>query len=123
MDKTVFGLNENIAAALANATFGLFGVVALISERENKFVRFHAMQAIIVFFGLSVISGVISLLIGVFGSIPLIGWLLSMPFGIVRFVLLITTVAAWIYLTLSAYAGKMTKVPMIGDAVLSQVEK
>ena len=123
MTKTVFGLDENIAAALANATFGIFGVIALVGERENKFVRFHAMQAIIVFFGLSIISGVIGLIIGVFGSIPFIGGLVSMPFGIVHFMLTLVTVAAWIYLSISAYTGKMAKVPMIGDAVLGQLEK
>lgn len=123
MAKTVFGLDENIAAALANATFGIFGAIALVSERENKFVRFHAMQAIIVFFGLSIVSGIISLMTGVLGSIPFIGGLVSVPFGIVRFVVGLVTAVAWLYLTFSAYSGKIAKVPMIGDAVLRQLEK
>jgi len=123
MAKSIFGLDENIAAALANATFGIFGVVALIGERENKLVRFHAMQAIIVFFGISIISGVISLVGGIFGSIPFIGWLISMPFGIIHFVLGIITALAWVYLTFSAYMGRMVKVPIIGEVVLRQLEK
>jgi uncharacterized membrane protein len=123
MVKTIFGLDENIAAALANATFGIFGAVALIGERENKFVRFHAMQAIIVFFALALISGIIGTLVGVFGSIPLIGGLVALPFGILRFALGLVTGLTWIYLTFSAYVGRMAKVPVIGDVVLRQLDK
>ncbi|MCL2698854.1 MAG: hypothetical protein FWE68_00925 [Defluviitaleaceae bacterium] len=123
MTKSVFGLDENIAAALSNATFGIFGAVALIQERENKFVRFHAMQSIIVFFGLAVVSGVIGLVGGILGSIPILGWLLGLPFGLIDFVLGLVTALAWAYLTFMAYSGKMPKVPVVGDVVLRQLEK
>ena len=123
MNKTIFGLNENVAAALTNVTVGIFGVVALIGERENKFVRFYAMQAVIVFFGLAIISGVVGAIGGVFGSIPVVGWLVSTPFGIVNFMLGLITALAWAYLSFSAYMGKMVKVPLIGDAVQRQLEK
>jgi uncharacterized membrane protein len=123
MTKSIFGLDENIAAALANATFGIFGVIALIGERENRFVRFHAMQSVIVFFGLALVSGVVSIVARVLGSIPFLGFLLSMPFGLVHFALGIVTALAWVWLSFSAYSGRLTKVPVVGDAVLRQVER
>ena len=46
------------------------GIVVLLTERQNRFVRFHAMQSILVF-------GALSLAWFLCLSIPLLGWLIS----------------------------------------------
>ena len=74
----------------------------LLTERENRFVRFHAMQSTIVF-------GVLCALWFVGLSIPIIGWLISF--------MLIPPLSAvlWVVLILKAYRGQRFKLPFAGD--------
>ena len=68
--KTSTGLDANVAAALTYAVGWVTGLAFLVMEKDNRFVRFHAMQSTIVFATLSL--GFILL-----QSIPLLGMLLS----------------------------------------------
>ena len=101
--KSVFGLNENVAGLLCYALLFFSGIVILIMEKENKFVRFHALQSTLWFVLLSIVSWII-------GGLPLIGQLIPM----------LTLVSA-AFLMYQAYMGKMFKIPMIGDAVEKQL--
>ena len=68
MDKTASGLDQNIAAALTYALGWITGAIFLLTEPSNKFVRFHALQSLIVFGGLSLIWFV------AISSVPIIGF-------------------------------------------------
>ena len=46
MDKTSIGLTENIAGLLCYVLGWISGLIFLLIEQENKFVRFHAIQSI-----------------------------------------------------------------------------
>ena len=107
MAKTSTGLEENIAGLLSYVLGWITGIIFLLIEKENKFVRFHAMQSIVTFGALTVISIVLSILaiipyIGIVFSI--IGWLI----GVLGFIL-------WIVLMIKAYQGAMYKVPWAGN--------
>ncbi len=54
--KTALGLSENIEGALAYLAGWITGLVFWFLEPENKFVRFHAMQSIVVFGALTVVE-------------------------------------------------------------------
>lgn len=101
MEKTASGLQENIAGLLCYVLCWVSGLVFYLIETENKFVRFHAMQSIIVF-GFLNIAGV------VFGWIPYIGVVIGSIIGLVAF-------ALWIILIIRAYQGVMYKLPIAGD--------
>lgn len=101
MEKTASGLQENIAGLLCYILGWVSGLVLYLIETENKFVRFHAMQSIIVF-GFLTIAGI------VFGWLPYIGVPLGSLVGLVAFVL-------WIILIIRAYQGVMFKLPIAGD--------
>ncbi len=101
MAKTSTGLEENVAGLLGYVLGWVSGLVFILLENESKFVRFHAMQSIIVFGSLSIMSIVI-------GSIPFIGWGLTPIVGVLGFVL-------WIMLMIKAYQGTMFKLPWVGD--------
>jgi uncharacterized membrane protein len=73
----------------------------LIIEKENKFVRFHAVQSIVTF-------GAISILQIILPFIPFIGWILSWLLWEAAFIL-------WIVCMLQAYQGRMFKLPVAGD--------
>jgi uncharacterized membrane protein len=70
MAKTSNGLEENVAGLLCYVLGWITGLVFILIEKENKFVRFHAMQSIVVFGGLTVISIIVS-------WIPFLGWILG----------------------------------------------
>ena len=101
MEKTSVGLNENIAGLLCYVLGWVSGVVFLLIEQENKFVRFHAIQSIVVF-GVLNISGII------LGLIPIFGGAFSAIISVLSFVF-------WIVLMLKAYQAKKYKLPWAGD--------
>jgi len=101
MAKTSTGLEENIAGLLCYVALWISGLVFFIIEKENKFVRFHALQSIIVF-------GVLCLASIVLGWIPFIGWVINWLIWILILVL-------WIVLMVKAYQGEKFKLPWAGN--------
>lgn len=106
-NKTALGINENIEGVLCYILGFITGILFLILEKENKFVRFHAMQSIVTFLPLFVIAMVI-------GSIPIIGWAISMLIGLLELIL-------WILLMVKAYQGEKYKLPIAGDFAEKQL--
>jgi uncharacterized membrane protein len=121
--KSVFDLDENIVAALSYV-FGPFsGIFVLVMEKENKFVRFHALQSTLWFLMLMVIGWIIGIIGSVFGSIFLIGLLFRGVFSIIGGIVSMVSLISWIFLMVKAYGGATFKIPIIGDVVWSQVNK
>ena len=101
-DRTALGCDANVAAALSYVLGWISGVVVLVLERDNRFVRFHAMQSVIVF-------GSLSLAWFLCLSIPLLGWLISF------IVLPPLSLLLWLVLLVKSYQGDRFKVPFAGD--------
>ena len=102
MNKTTSGLDENVAAALTYALGWITGAFFLVTEPSNKFVRFHALQSLIVFGGLS-IAWLVAM------SIPILGWLIAFV------VIPPLSAVLWLLLMFKAYQGVRFKVPFAGD--------
>jgi len=100
-EKTSMGLDENVAGALAYAFGWITGLIFLVMEKKSSFVRFHAMQSIVVF-----------LILQVFGFLPLIN-LLVFPVGLIL----------WVFLMVKAYQGDKYKLPIIGDFAETQAKE
>ena len=107
-EKSSTGLEANLAGALTYVLGPITGILFLVLEKESKFVRFHAMQSTITFVALFVISLVL-------GMIPILGWLLLLPFQLLVLVL-------WIFLMFKAFKGEKFKLPTIGDLAERQVQ-
>jgi uncharacterized membrane protein len=103
--KTSMGLEENVAGALCYVLGWITGIIFYIMEKENKTVRFHAVQSIIVFLPLTIIAGIFQ---GILLFIPFIGWAIS---GLISLLMLIL----WLVLMFKAYQGEKFKLPVIGD--------
>lgn len=103
--KTALGLPRNTTAALAYVLGWLSGLVVFLVEKEDKFVRFHALQAIVIFGFFNVVV-----------MVPLIGWMLS-P------LVMILGLVTWILCLVKAYQGEKFKLPVVGDFVEKQIEK
>jgi len=106
--KTSTGLQPNVAGLLCYLFGWVTGLVFLILEKENKFVRFHAIQSIVVFGAITVIQIILSF-------IPIIGWIISLIVWLLSIVL-------WIVLMLKAYQGQMYKLPVAGDIAEKQTK-
>lgn len=107
--NTVLGVTENLEALFCYALGWVTGLVFLLLEQKNAFVRFHAMQSLVTFLGLFIVSTVI-------GFIPVLGLLVGLilwPLGIVL----------WIVLMVKAYKGEKYKLPVVGDFVEQQLGK
>jgi uncharacterized membrane protein len=101
MAKTSIGLEENVAGLLCYVLGWVSGIVFLILEPKNNFVRYHAIQSIIVF-------GAIGIAMAIFGWIPIAGTIINALLGILAFIL-------WIILMLKAYRGTKHKLPVSGE--------
>jgi len=108
-NKTTSGMQPNVAGLLCYLFWWVTGIVFLIIEKENKFVRFHAWQSIFIFVVITIIQIILAF-------IPIIGWIL----GIVIWIL---SVILWIVLMYNAYQGKMLKLPIAGNLAENQVKK
>jgi uncharacterized membrane protein len=95
------GLDPNLAGLLCYLLGLITGIVFLIIEKENRFVRFHAFQSLAVFGALFVLSLIA-------GFIPVIGRLISILLAPVGLIL-------WILLMVKAYQGERYKIPLAGD--------
>ena len=97
----VGGLDVNVAAALSY--FLIIAIVWLVIEpyNKNRFIRFHAWQAI----GLALASMGLSI---VLGMIPVLGWIALIFLPLVIF-------AVAVLCAVKAFNNELFKLPVIGD--------
>jgi len=105
--KTSTGIEPNVAGLLCYLFGWVTGIIFFILEKENKYVRFHALQSIIVF-------GILSLAGSIIGPIPFLGWVIGAFIGILTFIL-------WLVLMIKAYQGEVFKIPWAGNFAEKQV--
>jgi uncharacterized membrane protein len=96
-----------VAGLLCYLAGWITGLVFILIEKENKFVRFHAMQSIVTFGALTVVWIVLSVLHAMVGVHALF-WTLEAIASILGLVL-------WIVLMVKAYQGERFKLPVAGD--------
>jgi uncharacterized membrane protein len=94
-------LAPNVAALLCYIGIWITGIIFLFLEQKSKFVRFHAIQSIIVF-------GVLLIANAILSQIPIVGWFFGIITGVLTFIL-------WIVLMVKAYHGEIYKIPLAGD--------
>ena len=130
--KTSLGLDSNVGAMLCYiANFlcclgVILSIVFLVTEKENRFVKFHALQALFLVAAQIVVGIIVSIL----------GLLLDFAFdaaglGILTFfvilglrlILLLIFVIVWLVAGIKAYGGQWYKLPFIGDLAWNTVNK
>jgi len=112
MEETSSGLKENLAGLLCYALGIITGLFFFLTEKKNKFVRFHSLQAI--FF--SVVWLILQAAIGILFSF--------MPF-LFKFILpLINLVGVifWVILMVKAYQGEYFLLPVLGKMAMDNSE-
>ena len=102
-EKAGLGLPRNTMAALAYVLGVMRGLVVLMVEKDDAYVRYHALQSV----ALSVVwlGGWLVLMV-----IPVVGWILLPFWGLLMFVL-------WLVAIVKAWQGERFRLPIIGEYV------
>ncbi len=114
------GLTMNMAAALSYALGAITGVLFLVLEpyKNNRFVRFHAIQSILLNVAVVALAIVWNIIVGILVSIGRF-WVLTVAlpldwlFGLGVF-------ALWLFLMFQAYSEREFHIPWIGDIAAKQ---
>ena len=115
------GLDPSVAAALAYLAGPFSGVVILLAERTNAFVRFHAWQSIVGLGGLGVaIAGLLF-----FAFVALLVFSPTLFTWLYRLAALTTVVwvTAWAFCLVKAFSGSAWKLPYAGDVAMRKAQK
>src|SRR3989338_10134292 len=97
--------DSNLYGALSYLLGPITGVLFLLIAPKDKFVRYHALQSIVFFILMWVLTIIAGLL-----SIILIGLILAPLIGLI-------TVLAWLFSMYKAYNGEMHQLPIVGKFV------
>jgi uncharacterized membrane protein len=130
---SVGGMDPRIAAAVSY--IWIVGLIFYFLEKENRFVRFHAMQSIL--FGiintvlmlvLIVLASILTVVFGIGGAAigggaGAIGGLLVFLIWIVVTLIVLLFIVGLIVAAVKAYQGKTFKLPIIGNMADKIVNK
>jgi uncharacterized membrane protein len=132
--KTSFmGLDSNLAAMLCYISYficclGLvLGIVFVITEKENRFVKFHALQSLFLFALVAILGIVLNILTYVMAIVLNLtvgfGWIAGLLTWVVGVILLLIFAVFLIIGGIKAYGGQWFKLPLIGGFAWNAVNK
>jgi len=90
-------------AALSYALGVLSGVLVLVYEKQDQYIRFHAMQSVLTFATVALVGLVLP-------TVPIVG-----DIGPVRVLYWASVFFLWILLMAKAVRGEAYRVPYLGD--------
>ena len=101
------GMDQKLAV-LFTYVFGWIGaLVFYLVEKDNKFVRFSAMQSILI----NAVWITLIITLSVLSRSPVFGFV----FSILSYLASIAFVVAIVFLATSGYKGEKIKLPVVGD--------
>lgn len=99
--KTSLGIDEHLEGLLCYAGLWVTGIIFLVIDTDNRFVKFHAIQSIIAF-------GILNVGAIILGFIPGIGkYFVEFIWGGV--------LALWVAMMYQAYNKRTYKLPFAGN--------
>ncbi len=107
LGPTSMNMDPKLAGALSYITW-IAGLVFVIAEKQNRFVRFNAIQSLMMWLTPTAVAIVASIL-GY--AVPTLGLVLSCLAGLLWIGAFVGAIVA----AINAYQGKMFKIPVIGD--------
>jgi uncharacterized membrane protein len=111
---TSTGMAPNVAAALSYVFSPVGGIVMFVIEKENAFVRAHAIQSIGLGAAIIGLSIVVDIVLAIVGFIPVLGLIAAVVAIPVWFAIGIGGLALWVMAIMKAYNGQEYDIPVIG---------
>ncbi|MPZ18347.1 MAG: hypothetical protein GEV06_10610 [Luteitalea sp.] len=111
---TTTGLDPRLAAVLAYSAWWITGLVLLVLERDNRYVRFHALQALVGLGGLALLTVVLA-------AVSLL--MLTVSYTAMRAcvyvaqAVAILSILVWLVCIYKASRGYWWKLPLVGTWV------
>ncbi len=115
------GLDEKVAGALTYLLGFITGILFLLIEEENDFVRFHAAQSTILFGGIFVISFALSIILPIFTFIPGLGWAIAIFVGLLWTLVSLLVFVLWLFMMYQAFQGERYSLPLVGKTAENYV--
>ena len=127
------GMDPKVAAAISY--IWIVGVIFFILEKENRFVRFHALQSIlfgvansVVIIVLVIVATILTVVFGIGGAMVGggVGTLVSLFVWLIWLIVWLIVMAMFvglIFAAVKAYQGHMFKLPIIGNMAEKMVNK
>ncbi len=112
---TSLGLSERLERVLTYPLGWLSGLIFFFIERKNRNVQWHAKQSMAVFIPLSILWWIVSHIGGLFGGIPLIGWLFGIVFGFLNLIFFWVIVLLAVWLMLMAWLKPDYRLPIVSN--------
>ena len=122
--KSALGIDGNLAAALGYP-IGILAIICLVMEKENRFVKFHALQSILLHVGFIVVAfavWIIGFILAIAGMAAAaasngggaLGGIVGILFGLVWLVVILAYLGGLIFAAIKSYQGEQFKLPIIG---------
>jgi uncharacterized membrane protein len=105
---------SRLLAALAYFLAALTGLFLVLYRREDRFVRFHALQAILG----SVVFTLFGFLLWILGNLPIIGFL----YVYLLKLYLLGLFLCWLFLMSRAWKGEKYLLPYLGRFIERELE-
>ncbi len=122
--KSAIGLDGNLAAAIGYPIW-IVAVICFFMDKENRFVKFHAMQSIMLWIAGAVVGvalwiiGIIVFIGGIAASAATnsgaLGGVVGSLLGLIWLVFVLAFIAAIIFAAVKAYGGNDFKLPLVGN--------
>ena len=111
---TSMGMDANVAAGLSYLFSIVGGLIFYFGEKQNRFVRFHAMQSIL-FNAFWIVLFIVFFFVQSILYATVILSPLALVLTCLTFLLPFAVLVLWIILMVYAFQGKYFKLPVIGD--------
>jgi uncharacterized membrane protein len=111
-EESSLHIDPNLAGALCYLLGCISGILFFVLETRNKRIRFHALQSILIFTVLTLLS---------MGSAILAILTDFVPFQLASSTIWILHFVVWLVMIISTFQGKTIKIPGIGDFATEQV--
>lgn len=116
--KTALGLDTNVGALLCYlpvcAISLIYSIIVLVTDKDNRAMRFHAFQSLLLTGGYIVIIVILQVFTGI-----VVGVTGSGVLGLLLYLLVIAAVVAFlgamIFGMIKGYQGQQFKFPVVGD--------
>ncbi|HEX3462731.1 MAG TPA: DUF4870 domain-containing protein [Candidatus Elarobacter sp.] len=112
-NRSSFGLEPNVAAGLASLFWWVGGLVILLGKPPQQWVRFVAVQAIVLSVALAIVGIVIQIIDALLFAIHM--WPIVAIIGIVWLVVWVAGVVLWLIATIQAFQGKAYRMPFLAQ--------
>ena len=115
------GLQPKVAAGLAAVFTLVGGIIFLVLEKKNAFVRFHAMQSVFLGGAMLATSIAVQILVLIFLHVPLIGWLLALLLHIGFWVVSLGWFVVYVIAIVKAFSNQEWEIPVLGPLARKQL--